>query len=181
MAVRRCGRRRDACGRDPMPCAEHMANDLTLTLLLSSFAWWCGVCPAGLSGERGPPCFSAECFRRMHPGVVVVYVMRCGSFSVLWRRCTVSPDAGIVPGIRIPPRLLPPLLLSPGEKGRGYFFRRPFLESTPPYKRSSLLQLPLRKEKYKKKPTRGRIVSAVPTNQKDTAPCRVSLEKEVSK
>lgn len=182
MAGRRCGRWRDACGRDPMPCAERMANDLTLTLLLISFAWCAGSARVLVRRERYPPCFFAERFRRMHPGVVVVYVMRC-SFLL----CFVVTMCGI-PGCRDSPRdqdTAPPFpapASQPGRKGEGIFFSGTlFWRAPPPYKRSSLLQLPLRKEKYKKKPTRGRIVSAVPTNQKDTAPCRVSLEKEVSK
>ena len=142
MAGRRCGRRRDACGRDPMPCAERMANGLTLTLLLSSFTWCAGYVRMSVRGERYPPCFFAERFRRMHPGVVVVYVMRCGFLF-----CFIVAMCG-VPGCQDSPRdqkTAPPFpapLLSSGEKGRGYFFRMPFSGEHPPYKRSSLLQLP---------------------------------------
>ena len=143
MAVRRCGRRRDACGRDPMPFVEHMANDLTLTLLLSSFAWCAGYVRVPVRRERYPPCFFAERFRRMYPGVVVVYVMRCGFLF-----CFVVTICGIS-GCRDSPRdqkTAPPFpapASQSGRKGEGIFFSGAlFLESTPHTKGAAFYSRP---------------------------------------
>ena len=126
-----------------MPCAEHMANGLTLTLLLSSFAWCAGYVRMSVRGERYPPCFFDERFRRMHPGVVVVYVMRCDFlFCFVVTICGISGCRDSPGDLKPAPLFCCPYFSVMEKRGGGIFSGALCLESTPPYKRSSLLQPP---------------------------------------